>query len=302
MKILPNEKRTDEELINQFKAIMDFAILATGKRNISGPVFDQFCRSMFGSSIRSSLQKRFGTANQKEDGFNLMKLRLGYPVLRTRTKEEIIEHYFRVYTSLGKQPTEANIQGSGISINTVYTRFGTHMKALKAMYEVKGINAEPVYPPNIVPRRGERIGENIRHYKLGMIEGAVNEQGVVMMFGKIHQLLGFPEVENSQQEFPDCRATCTRKRGSNIRVNIEFKFLSSGAFKKQRDIDKYKQQKINYLICWENDSSSNSKKLFTAGIEVIALKDELSRLYKEGLIGRNLDDSVLAPSLASYTY
>lgn len=294
MKILPYEKRTDEELINQFKAIMDFAIQATGKRNISGPVFDQFCRSMFGSSIRSSVKKRFGTANQREDGFTLLKLRLGYPIFKTWTKQEIIELYFSVYTTLGKQPTEANIEASGISMKPVYTHFGTHMKALKAMYQVRGINPEPVYPPNIVPRRGERIGENIRHYKLGMVEGAVNEQGVVMMFGKIHHLLGFPEIENSQQEFPDCRATSTRQPGRNIRVNIEFKFLCSGAFKNQRGIDKYKQQKINYLICWENDSSSNSKKLFTAGIEVIALKDELSRLYKEGLIGLSLSRSEAA--------
>jgi hypothetical protein len=154
-----------------------------------------------------------------------------------------------------------------------------------------GIDGKGIYPPNIKLIPAQKVGEDIRRFGLNIEEAPVNEQGVVFIFAKIHQLLGFPIIERPQQEFPDCRSTCIRT-GVLTRVNIEFKYNAAAAFKKGRSIDKYQSQKINYLICWVNDSPKNTAQFSRAGIEVISLKDELEKL----LILGKLNVAVTHPS------
>jgi hypothetical protein len=153
------------------------------------------------------------------------------------------------------------------------------------MLKALGIDGKGVYPPNIKLSPAQKVGEDIRRYNLDIEEAPVNEQGVVLVFGKIHQLLGFSVIERLQQEFPDCRATCTRT-GVLTRTNIEFKFNCKGAFKKGRGIEKYRSQKVNYLICWINDAPKITREFSRAGIEVIAIKDELEKLLAFGKLSK----------------
>lgn len=282
--IKPNEKRTDNALLSQFKMVMDKLVPLRRKGFVSGLDFDKQCRELFGTSIRSSLQKRFGSGKGKEDGFNIIKEHFGYTVLRTYSRQEVLDIYVKAYNEKGKQPTESDIE-KAISMNAVYRHFGNHMKAVDAMRENLGLNGKGIYPKNIKLNPTEKIGDDIKKFNLSMDQAPVNEMGVVMIFSKIHELLKLPTIERAQQEFPDCRTTSLR-RNVNEKVNIEFKFNCKSAFKKGRNIEKYRLQRIHYLICWINDSPKNTAEFARAGIEVIALKDELEKLLAEGKLGK----------------
>ena len=278
MRIKRNEKRDADVLKKQFQMVMDQLVPLARNGNVSGVVFDAACRKMYGTSIRQSIRTRFASAKGKNDGFNQLKAELGYTSLKTFTRREIIDRYIELFKTIGKQPTESDIIQSGISMNPVKRLFGNHMGAVDAMYLAVGHDQQAIYPVNIKLNRSERIGEDLSGLPIGLKEGPVNEQGVVFVFAKVHHQIGFPVVEKPQQEFPDCRATCVR--GSyHSRVNIEFKYLSSMAFKKGRGIEAYLNKKINYLICWENNSPGNTQKLARAGIEVISLREELIKLF-----------------------
>jgi hypothetical protein len=285
--IKPNEKRSDDNLLRQFKEVMDMLVPLRPKGYVSGRDFDKQCQELFGISIRGALQNRFASAKGRSDGFNLVKAKLGYVVLRTYSEHEVLEIYKEVFNEKGKQPTENDIKKK-VSMRTVYRHFGSHMKAIDAMRGALGLEGKGIYPKNIKLNPAQKVGEDVTRFNLGLIEAPVNEQGVVFVFAKTHGLLSFPIVERPQQEFPDCRTTCMR-RGVLERVNIEFKFSCKGAFKKGRGIIKYKEKGINYLICWKNDSTKNTMEFARAGIEVIALKDELEKLLVEGKLNKQLN-------------
>lgn len=280
MTIKRHEKRNDDLLLQQFKMVMDKLVPLRRKGYVSGPDFDKCCRELYGTSIRSALQKRFGSGKGREDGFNIVKEKFGYSVLRTYSKQEILDTYINVYKSKKKQPTEADIK-KHVSMRSVYNHFDKHMNAIDEMLKALGIDGKGIYPSNIKLIPAQKIGEDIRRFGLSIEEAPVNEQGVVFIFAKTHQLLGFPIIERPQQEFPDCRSTCIRT-GVLTRVNIEFKYNCAASFKKRRTIEKYQEQKINYLICWINDSPKNTAMFARAGIEVISLKDELEKLLLKG--------------------
>jgi hypothetical protein len=273
-----NERRSDSTLQNQFKMIMDSLVTQRLNGYVSGPDFDRVCREIFGASIRPSIRTRFASEKGKNDGFNQLKILLGYKVLKAWTRSEVINLYISIFKSSGKQPTESNLIGKGVSMTTVRNIFGVHMNAVNEMYIALGLDKIAIYPKNINLNPAERIGEDITRFEIGLDKEPVNEQGVVFVFSKIHKEIGFPRVECVQQYFPDCRAECTRT-SKKTRANIEFKHLCSTAFKKKRDIEKYRSQKINYLICWDNDSKANTTKFSIAGIEVISLKKELEKIY-----------------------
>lgn len=282
MRILKHEKRSPELLKKQFKMVMDHLVPNSKNGYVSGPGFDKICREIFNTSIRPSIRTRFATTSGKNDGFNNLKKQLGYKVQRIWTKQEILAHYYNIHKSLGRQPTENDIIGTSLSMTTVYHHFGTHMKAVDAMFIANNIGLKAVYPPNIRLNTPEKIGEDFSKYSsLGMLEGPVCEQDLVILWAKIHRLIGFPVLEKTHQEFPDCRATCTRG-SQHTRANIEFKYLCSATFKKNRRIEAYRTKKIHFLVCWENDSIRNTKQLVQAGIEVISLKEELLKLFQNG--------------------
>jgi hypothetical protein len=284
MIIKPHEKRNDDLLLQQFKMVMDKLVPLRRKGYVSGPDFDKCCKELYGSSIRGSLQNRFGSGKGRQDGFNIVKEKLGYSLLRTYSKQEVLDIYINIYQKNRKQPTEGDIEKI-VSMNTVYRHFGRHMNAVDEMLKALGIDGKGIYPVNIKLNPAQKIGEDIRRFGLNIEEAPVNEQGVVFIFAKTHQLLGFPIIERPQQEFPDCRSTCIRT-GVLTRVNIEFKYNCAAAFKKGRGIDRYHGQKINYLICWINDSIKNTAIFSRAGIEVISLKDELEKFFVQGKLNK----------------
>jgi len=98
----------------------------------------------------------------------------------------------------------------------------------------------------------------------GMYFDPVNEDGVVMLFGKFHQKLGFLKIVLVQQPFPDCMAIKVKDKKPAL-VYIEFEYKSS-QFRKH-DI---KENKSYYVVCWINDWSSPPK-----NVEIIELRKEL---------------------------
>lgn len=282
------EVKTLTQLENQFLVVLLSATGGNKSIYVSGSRFKAVSKALLNTNIIESIKKRFGS-NGKGNGFNELKKKHGYAIREAKSKEQIIDHYFQIFNKLGEiQPREKDIIGSGISMTSVYNHFGTHIKAIKAMYKAKAINLRVKVPVNVKPRQGEYIGDDLRMYNIGLAEGPVNEQGVVFLFAKIHHIIGFPEIEKPKQEFPDCRATCLRGNHSGKRVNIEFKFLSKDAFKKKRPIEKYIEKDICYLICWEKKEGKVTKSLEDNGIEVIELKAELKRLYKESKIAKDV--------------
>jgi len=72
-----------------------------------------------------------------------------------------------------------------------------------------------------------------------------NEQGVVFLFGRLHELLGFEEILHIQKRYPDCTAI----RSGNT-VNTEFEFRSS------RFLTHIKTEQVqdgDICVCWKND-------------------------------------------------
>lgn len=78
-----------------------------------------------------------------------------------------------------------------------------------------------------------------------------NELGVVLLFGKIHRTLGFPEIEAIKPSFPDCWAC--QKTASGIRtVWIEFEFRSQGFQAHAKRMPRLKPKR-GVIVCWEHD-------------------------------------------------
>jgi len=86
-----------------------------------------------------------------------------------------------------------------------------------------------------------------------------NEQGVVFLFGRLHELLGFEDVVLVQTRYPDCVAI---RNGNEVR--IEFEFKSSGFLTHTKN---GQVQDGDICVCWEND--------YNLPIETIELKSFL---------------------------
>ena len=85
----------------------------------------------------------------------------------------------------------------------------------------------------------------------GMRYAPENELGVVLLFGKIHRELGFPEIDVVQPWFPDCWAYQRTGRGTR-KVWIEFEFRSRSFKSHLADLKKLRPRR-GYVVCWEND-------------------------------------------------
>ncbi len=238
-------------------------------------VFNEFCRENYGSMLIGTVRKRFASRPGKLDGWSEVLKQFGIEPGRKYTKDMVIEHIYNVYIKQGNiQPTEKQILASGISLNTVSRYFGKTSSAIQAMYEAKGIKQEYHLPVNVAAiRKLDKAGESMRYLPIDLDESPVNEQGVVLLFGKIHFAIGFPSIIKVQQDFPDCKAYSTIG-GHYHRANIEFKFKSSSYYRSRRTIKEW-EERVNYLVCWEHDSKSFNKKIKT--VQVISLKDELKK-------------------------
>lgn len=104
----------------------------------------------------------------------------------------------------------------------------------------------------------------------GMAYAPTNEQGVVLLFGRLAPRLGF-HVERVQTGFPDCVA---RRRGRVCRIEFEYR-ASKYACHPARGAD--------VVVCWDNDWEHRPRRF--QHLEIIALKryvGALPRVYAVG--------------------
>jgi hypothetical protein len=80
----------------------------------------------------------------------------------------------------------------------------------------------------------------------GLVYGPVNEMGVVALFAKISEELGFI-IEEVKAGFPDCIARRQIDKGWE-RVAIEFEYLSSNFNRHGHD-----PEGCDMIVCWEHD-------------------------------------------------
>ncbi len=105
----------------------------------------------------------------------------------------------------------------------------------------------------------------------GLTYAPINEQGVVLLFGKLCDELGF-SVEAIRQGFPDAEVIDYRANASRgVRKKIEFEFASSN-FRAQ----KHNPADCQIIVCWEDDWGNRPKEL-----EVISLRSEINKLKGE---------------------
>jgi hypothetical protein len=80
----------------------------------------------------------------------------------------------------------------------------------------------------------------------GFVYGPVNEMGVVAIFAKISEEIGFI-IEEIRAAFPDCVARRQVAKGWE-RVGIELEFKSSN-FK----LHGHDPEACDLIVCWEHD-------------------------------------------------
>jgi hypothetical protein len=105
----------------------------------------------------------------------------------------------------------------------------------------------------------------------GLTYAPINEQGVVLLFGKLCDELGF-SVEAIHQGFPDAEVIDYRANPSRgKRKKIEFEYASSNFLRQ-----KHNSADCDIIVCWEDDWRNRSNEL-----EVIELRSEVSKLKGE---------------------
>lgn len=80
----------------------------------------------------------------------------------------------------------------------------------------------------------------------GMVYGPVNEMGVVALFAKVCEDMGFI-IEEIRAEYPDCIARQQVKKGWE-RIAIEFEYRSSNFARHGHD-----PEFCDLVVCWEHD-------------------------------------------------
>ena len=90
-----------------------------------------------------------------------------------------------------------------------------------------------------------------------------NEDGVVLLFGRFYDILGFASIKSIHSAFPDCVAV---RSGKDVR--IEFEFLSSNF-----DLHGHDPGAVDLVVCWEKN-----KKL---KVPILELKSELCIFQKK---------------------
>ena len=273
MKQVIRKRYTSEELLMIIKEAHEKAKALNIILSIR--VFNEFCRENYGSMLIGSVINRFATKEGGKNGWGEALKQLGIEHGKKYNKELVIEHVYQAFIENGeKQPTEDRIAATGISLKTVYRYFGKTSLAVKAMYDAKNIKQEYNLPVNVAAiKKLDRAGESLRHLPIDLDESPVNEQGVVLLFGKIHFAIGFPSIIKVQPDFPDCKAY-SNIGGQYHRANIEFKFKSGSYYRSGRTVEEW-EDKVNYLVCWEHNSKSFNEKIKT--VQVISLKDELKK-------------------------
>ncbi len=103
----------------------------------------------------------------------------------------------------------------------------------------------------------------------GLKYAPINEQGVVFLFGKISEELGF-SIEAIRTDYPDCdgKRLVDRNKKHWAPVSIEFEYCSSNFYQHAHDASK-----CDVIICWIHNWSD-------CPLEVIELREVIKQLKK----------------------
>jgi hypothetical protein len=210
----------------------------------------------FGRVSPSTIRKVFGN-------FNEAKRQAGLEVIKqmNTSDDELIEDLLRIYRELGRRPSQRDVEEHGkYSPSTYNRRFGGIVKAFYRALEISSEEKSECGRAKARPIYGELI-----NFK-GMRYAPLNREGVIFLFSKVSEALGFI-IESISGTFPHCDAVRKVDYGWE-RVKIGFEYKSSD-FQKHFDTGEY-----DIIVCWEHDWADCPK-----GIEVISLK-EVALLHK----------------------
>ena len=99
----------------------------------------------------------------------------------------------------------------------------------------------------------------------GVLFTPVDELGVVCLFFKHHEKLGFPYIVRVSDRFPD--VTAIDENGEFVKIELEYRasdFIAHG----------HPPDDCDYVVCWENDLKEVSEEF----PRIISLSDEVSKL------------------------
>lgn len=222
----------------------------------------------------------------KKSGWNNFLKKLGVkPISKVKiySDDELLDKIYQAYIdNNNSQPTYKNITSLGLSMATINNRFGSFYVGLEKMYSKYNIKKEIVKSIKPKQNRKDVIGESIKNLEIiKLVEGPVNEQGVVGIFFKIHLIIGFSQIIKGQVTFPDCYAISIRDNVEK-RVWIEFKYKSS-QWKQSRKSPDVWNNMVNYLICWIHDSKDfeiNCTRVEVIELRKIILDDSFPELAR----------------------
>lgn len=210
-----------------------------------------------------------------------------------KTKDELGEEFLRICKEIEGIPNIMQFNRTAkIAINVYKRNFGNHwadiLFGFREWLKEKYPNSEFIKlikdkskprPTTNQPKSDEHSGF-VWPPKKGVVYGApidfrglrqapVNEQGVVFLFGKISEELGF-SIEAIKTAFPDCegKRLINRKKNHWENVSIEFEYSSSNFYEHGHD-----PLKCDVIICWIHDWSD-------CPLEVIELKEAIEKLKK----------------------
>lgn len=306
--------KTKEEYIEIMRSFVAYANQARIK--VTRTTFGSWCARVHGSNFESAMRKRFGDKG-RENGWNVICQIVGVPLNKAEyTEEELLQWLDKIYTHFGRkhQPGESAIRrfrdqlpelekAQCPYVSTFEKRFKGLGKAWDAYF--KAYNVTATYYHGTIRKNGKPEGFYFPYLREYYLEKTpVNEQGVVFLFSRLCQELGFSDV-SIQEAFPDAQAIYSHPkqkeiRGKGRRVKIEFKYSIQDFFKSLTlDFSLEKEtrwQEVHYVICWEYGRTSTlmdkykslenkyplqaqKLKQYLLGIEFIVLKDYLEQKH-----------------------
>jgi len=207
---------------------------------------------------------------------------------RSRLKisiEALFSNLEDVWRHLGRRPkcTELKAPLSKYCAGTYDHKFGSYSNALRQFDEYQHNKRDPrdsclVNKTQVIHKKTnnsiarEGCGTGFTYGTLinfrGFQHAPVNESGVVFLFSKVSDDLGFL-VESIRSNFPDCE--CKYKVGKNKwkKGFIEFEYKASNFKAHGHD-----ESKVDFIVCWINDWDD-------CPVKIVELQSELQKLLGE---------------------
>lgn len=248
--------------------------------------------SVFRNNSDVSITRMWKTFNSWRDAVKEAGLKPDTTKVK-KTKDELGEELLRICKEIDSIPNIMQFNRTAkIAINVYKKNFGNHWSEILLGFRewlkekhadskfIKLIHNKSKSQSTInrqkdnehpgfewLPKKGVVYGAPIDFR--GLRQAPINEQGVVFLFGKISEELGF-SIEAIKTAFPDCegKRLIDRKKNHWEKVSIEFEYSSSNFYQHGHDASK-----CDVIICWIHDWSD-------CPLEVIELREVIKQLKK----------------------